>query len=44
LLREGVIVRTGEIFGYPTMIRVTIGTADENTRFISALGRVLGQP
>lgn len=41
LLREGVIVRTGEIFGYPTKIRVTIGTADENARFIAALERVL---
>lgn len=41
LLREGVIVRTGEIFGYPTMIRVTIGTAEENARFIETLARVL---
>jgi len=41
LLREGVIVRTGDIFGYPTMIRVTIGSAAENTRFIAALGKVL---
>jgi len=41
LLREGVIVRTGDIFGYPTMIRVTIGTAEENTRFITSLERVL---
>jgi len=41
LLREGVIVRTGDIFGYPTMIRVTIGTAEENTRFIDTLERVL---
>jgi histidinol-phosphate aminotransferase len=41
LLREGVIVRTGDPFGYPTMIRVTIGTADENARFIAALEKVL---
>ncbi len=41
LLKLGVIVRTGDIFGYPTMIRVTIGSAEENTRFISALRRVL---
>ena len=41
LLREGVIVRTGDIFGYPTMIRVTIGTAEENARFIASLERVL---
>jgi histidinol-phosphate aminotransferase len=42
LLREGVIVRTGDIFGYPTMIRVTIGSAAENARFIEALEKVTG--
>jgi len=42
LLREGVIVRTGDIFGYPTKIRVTIGSEAENARFIAALERVLG--
>lgn len=41
LLREGVIVRTGDIFGYPTMIRVTIGIAEENARFIDSLEKVL---
>ncbi|HOF86809.1 MAG TPA: histidinol-phosphate transaminase [Armatimonadota bacterium] len=41
LLRRGVIVRTGDIFGYPTMIRVTIGTAEENARFIAALEAAL---
>lgn len=41
LLAKGVIVRTGDIFGYPTKLRVTIGTAKENRRFITALGEVL---
>ncbi len=41
LLREGVIVRTGDIFGYPTIIRVTIGLPEENARFIATLERVL---
>jgi histidinol-phosphate aminotransferase len=41
LLRQGVIVRTGDIFGYPTMIRVTIGAAAENARFIATLEAVL---
>jgi len=41
LLREGVIVRTGDIFGYPTMIRVTVGRAAENARFIQALEKAL---
>ena len=41
LLKEGVIVRTGDIFGYPTYIRVTIGKPEENQRFITALQKVL---
>lgn len=41
LLVRGVIVRTGDIFGYPTYIRVTFGTSEENKRFISALREVL---
>jgi histidinol-phosphate aminotransferase len=42
LLAKGVIVRTGDIFGFPTFIRVTIGTEDENRRFIEALKEVIG--
>jgi len=41
LLMQGVITRTGDIFGYPTYIRVTIGTDEQNLRFISSLKRVL---
>lgn len=41
LLQQGVIVRTGDIFGYPTYIRVTIGTPAENARFINSLRTVL---
>ncbi len=41
LLRRGVIVRTGDIFGAPSMLRVTIGTPEENKRFIAALDEVL---
>ena len=41
LLRRGVIVRTGDIFGLPTFIRVTIGTPEENARFVAALEAVL---
>ncbi len=43
LLQKGVIIRTGDIFGHPTFIRVTIGTKEENTRFISALKEVLNK-
>lgn len=41
LLKRGVIVRTGDIFGCPTHIRVTTGTDDQNRRFISTLREVL---
>ncbi|MEA1961339.1 MAG: histidinol-phosphate transaminase [Bacillota bacterium] len=43
LLRMGVIVRTGDIFGYPNYLRVTVGTQDQNQRFIASLKQVLGQ-
>ena len=41
LLRRGVIVRTGDIFGCPTHIRVTTGTDEQSRRFISTLREVL---
>jgi histidinol-phosphate aminotransferase len=41
MLRKGVIVRTGDIFGYPKYIRVTIDTEDHNIRFIKALEECL---
>jgi len=41
LLKRGVIIRTGDIFGLPDYIRVTIGTMEQNERFISALKEVL---
>jgi len=42
LLKRGVIVRTGDIFGYPNFIRVTIGTSADNERFIRTLKEVVG--
>ncbi len=41
LLKRGVIIRTGDIFGYPTHIRVTTGTDEQNERFIAAFREVL---
>ncbi|MGD0111266.1 MAG: histidinol-phosphate transaminase [Armatimonadota bacterium] len=41
LLKRGVIVRTGDVFGAPTHIRVTTGLPEQNERFVSALGAVL---
>jgi histidinol-phosphate aminotransferase len=37
LLKKGVIVRSAEIFGYPTKIRVSIGLRKENEAFLAAL-------
>jgi histidinol-phosphate aminotransferase len=41
MLRLGVIIRTGDNFGHPTFIRVTIGQQAENERFIASLQQVL---
>lgn len=37
LLRRGIIVRSGEALGFPTFIRVTIGTKEQNDQVIQAL-------
>jgi len=41
LLKRGIIIRTGDIFGMPTHIRVTVGTPEQNARFIQTLEEVL---
>ncbi|NMB24426.1 MAG: histidinol-phosphate transaminase [Firmicutes bacterium] len=41
LLDDGVITRMGGVFGCPTWLRVTIGTAKENRRFINSLEKAL---
>ena len=41
LLRKGVIIRPGKTWGCPRFIRVTIGTAYENEKFIQALKEVI---
>jgi histidinol-phosphate aminotransferase len=41
LLKQGIIVRSGGLLGYPETIRVTIGTEEENEAFITALKQVL---
>jgi histidinol-phosphate aminotransferase len=43
LLREGIIVRPLASFGMPRCIRVTVGTEEQNTRFVSALKKVLSR-
>ncbi len=44
LLHEGVIVRPMKLYGFPTSLRVTIGTHEENERFLEALCRVMTAP
>ncbi len=41
LMAKGVIVRTGDIFGYPSYIRVTVGNQVQNQRFMSTLREIL---
>jgi histidinol-phosphate aminotransferase len=41
MLREGVIIRSMKAYGYPNFIRITVGTDEENRRFIAALSSCL---
>ncbi|MDY6823292.1 MAG: histidinol-phosphate transaminase [Thermodesulfobacteriota bacterium] len=41
LLKKGVIVRSMRSYGYPDYIRVTVGTHEENVRFLNVLAEVL---
>ena len=41
LLKQGVIVRPVAGYGMPEHLRVTVGTAPQNERFLAALGRAL---
>jgi histidinol-phosphate aminotransferase len=39
-LREGIIIRPGKTWGYPTFARVTIGRMGDNRKFIKALKKI----
>jgi histidinol-phosphate aminotransferase len=41
LLREGIIIRPGKVWGYPTFSRLTIGRMNDNRKFIKALRKIL---
>ncbi|PSL48459.1 histidinol-phosphate aminotransferase [Salsuginibacillus halophilus] len=41
LLEQGVIIRPGHMMGYPTMLRVTIGTKEQNEKFVESLKKAL---
>lgn len=43
LLKHGIIVRAGTLLGYPTTVRVTIGTDSDNQIFIKGLKQVITQ-
>ena len=40
LLHEGVIVRPMKLYGFPTSLRVTVGTHGDNEKFLEALEHV----
>jgi histidinol-phosphate aminotransferase len=42
LLERGVIVRSGAGLGMPDRLRVTVGTPDENARFLDVLAERVG--
>jgi histidinol-phosphate aminotransferase len=44
LLHEGVIVRPMKLYGFPTCQRVTVGTHEENEKFLEALRKVMTSP
>lgn len=41
LARHGVLTRSGKPYAHPTGIRVTVGTPEENSKFLQALEDVL---
>jgi histidinol-phosphate aminotransferase len=43
MLYKGVIVRSMSAYGFKNFIRVTIGTEEENSRFLSSLADCLGE-
>lgn len=43
LLEQGIIVRGGHQLGFPTMLRVTVGSREQNEKFIAALEQSLGR-
>jgi len=42
MLREGVIIRAMDAYGFPEHIRVNVGLPEENARFLTVLKKVLG--
>lgn len=43
LMRKGLIVRGGHALDFPTKIRVTVGSAEQNAKFVTALEQTLDE-
>jgi len=43
MLQKGVIVRSMKAYGFPDFIRITVGTREENSRFVGALAKTLSE-
>jgi len=43
LMKMGILVRGAANYGYPTCIRVTVGTHEDNVKFIEALKKLYGR-
>jgi histidinol-phosphate aminotransferase len=43
LLKQGIVVRSGHLLGYPSMFRVTLGTITDNETFLIALKNTLAE-
>jgi histidinol-phosphate aminotransferase len=41
LLERGIIVRSGNALGFPTSVRITVGSKEQNERVISALAQMI---
>ena len=44
LMKRGVIVRSAKNYGTPTSIRVTVGTREQNRRFIEIMEELFPPP
>ncbi|MCF6093374.1 histidinol-phosphate transaminase [Microaerobacter geothermalis] len=43
LLKKGIIVRSGESLGFPTSLRITVGSEDQNLKLLDNLEQILNQ-
>jgi histidinol-phosphate aminotransferase len=41
LLRYGIVICAGGIWGFPTFARITVGTMEQNAKLIQALKKII---